>query len=59
MTIAEAPEWVSDFLKVKAPWWLEGENKLAVTIIDENRKIAQVLREGRTYTLIAERFQIY
>jgi hypothetical protein len=59
MPMNEAPSWVREFLEKKAPWWLEGDGQfLEVTIVDSNRRIAQVQRFGFTYTLIPERFQI-
>lgn len=44
------PDWVIEFLKVKAPWWLECD--LEIVEIDEDRKIARIKKDGFTYALI-------
>ena len=56
LTIEEAPDWIREFLEKKAPWWLKCE--LKITVIDENRRLAKVVKDGFTYTLIPEQWRI-
>jgi hypothetical protein len=57
MPISEAPAWITEFLEKKAPWWLECP--LEVVTVYEDRKIAQVKKDGHLYTLVPERYAIY
>lgn len=59
MPINEAPEWITEFLKKKAPWWLdEGGDVLEVVFVEPQRRIARVKKGQFTYTLIPELFRI-
>lgn len=57
--IMPPPEWITDFLEKKAPWWLEeGSYPIELVEVYEDRRVAQVRRCGYIYTLIPELWAI-